>query len=107
MGGVHRAVILAVAVVSGCVPARTAVWAEEVAFPNEFVQAGEWENVELVLDLPERLPSLDGAVNRLQAGMAAGIRAAKPDSGVTITVPADAPAAQEVHLFITVIGGTN
>jgi hypothetical protein len=107
--GSLRALVLVAAVASSCAPQGTVVRAPDVPFPNDFVEAREWGRVELVLDhhVPAGVATLDGLVASLRGYMAAGIRASRPGSGVTIEIPDGASSAREVHLFVTVVGGAN
>lgn len=104
---VLTAMLMGIAVV-GCSPTRPAVvTAADQPFPGSFVDAGEWEANEVVLlpGAPSRFTSFDVLQAQLTALLQAGIKVPRPGSGVTVTVPDGASDAQEVHLFVTIIGG--
>jgi hypothetical protein len=80
----------------------------DTAFPKPFLEAGEWQETEFVfLPGPDRWPSLDAVLAQVRTYFLAGIRAAGPDTGVTIVQTAIDPRSQTVSLLVTAIGGAN
>lgn len=101
-------VALITIVVLGCSVVRpSVVTATDEPFLAAFADAGEWQPFEIgsLPGTPERFGSLDVLVKQLDGYLQAGIRASRPGSGVTITVPDGASQAQEAHLFVTIVGG--
>jgi hypothetical protein len=95
-------------IVLGCTATRPAVvTATDEPFPAAFADAGPWQPFEIVPlpGAPVRFGSFDGLVKQGHGYLQAWIRVSRPGSGVTVTVPAGASQAQEVHLFATIVGG--
>lgn len=99
---------LVAVVLIGCAQVQpSAVTAVDEPFPAPFADAGQWQATELVPlpGTPRRFGSLEAALKDLDGYLKAGIKVPRPASGVTITVPDGANQAQEVHVFVTIIGG--
>lgn len=107
------AIAFAAAVLIGCAapgPTDSAVspTPPSTAFPQPFLEAGEWQETEFVfLPGPDRWPSLDAMLGEVRTYFMAGIRTTGPDNGITIVQTAMDPQSQTVSLLVTAIGGAN
>jgi hypothetical protein len=108
--GTSGLLAITAAALIGCSAAQpSVVRADDQPFAAPFADSSGWQPAELgpIPGAPSRFVTIDALLNSVRQYLAAGIKTPRPNSGVTIAVPPNAAAAEEVHVVATMIGGAN
>ena len=84
----------------------TTVSANEQPFPVDFLVAGAWEPAEIELPGSPRTPTLDALLQQTKDYLGAGVIFRPADGRIDMVVPNGASMASEVHIFVTIVGGS-